>query len=196
MKLSRTWSLRETLQIHLEFCVRVWEIREWIVRIRPLTPHPSFACTSLWKCVSVFIRLYLLFVPCACVHVLVCSQRPSSAVWSGVQMVALGPAEGKCLSVLVSFPLPFFAFPLQLFCARFHLPVTPRTTCSLSSLHLLRAILGWGEFSTLFSLSVLLYAPLRAQCGSYTWWLWNEMSLNRAMCPGAAVIAGEIQLPL
>ncbi|KAJ4947915.1 hypothetical protein JOQ06_009944 [Pogonophryne albipinna] len=69
-------------------------------------------------------------------------------------------------------------------------PITSLAASSLSSLHLLRAILGRGEFSTaLFSLSLLLYAPLRAQCGSYTRWLWNEMSLNRAMCPGATVIA-------
>ncbi|KAF3832814.1 hypothetical protein F7725_026479 [Dissostichus mawsoni] len=65
-------------------------------------------------------------------------------------------------------------------------PITSLAASSLSSLHLLRAILGRGEFSTaLFSLSLLLYAPLRAQCGTYTRWLWNEMSLNRAMCPGA-----------
>lgn len=83
------------------------------------------------------------------------------------------------------------------FSGRFHLPVTSLAAFSLSSLHLLRAILGREEFSiALFSLSLLLYVPHRAQCRSYMRWLWNEMSLNRAMCPGATVIAGEIQLPL
>lgn len=102
--------------------------------------------------------------------------------------------------VLVSFPFSFSSFHFLAslpFSAKFHLPVTSLAASSLSSLHLLRAILGREEFSTtLFSLSLLLYVPLRAQCGRYTRWLWNEMSLNRAMCPGATVIAGEIQLPL
>lgn len=58
--------------------------------------------------VSFHWTLFALCSLCVCVHVLVCSQRPSSAVWSGVQMVELGPAEGERLSVLVSFPLPYF----------------------------------------------------------------------------------------
>lgn len=46
------------------------------------------------------------------------------------------------------------------------------------------------------SLSARFPPSLCASQGSATQWLWNEMSLNRAMCPGATVIAGEIQLPL
>lgn len=82
--------------------------------------------------------------------------------------------------------------------AGFHLPATSLAASSLSSPHLLRAILGRGDFSTTLFLPapLLLYAPLRAPRDSETQWLWNEMSLNRAMCPGATVIAGEIQLPL
>lgn len=156
----------------------------------------------------VYWILFALCAVCVCVHVFVCSLRPSSAVWSGVQMAELGPTErdtpflsSVSLSILISFSFlssPFLSSPASIFfVAGFHLPVTSLAASSLSSLHLLRAILGKGEFSTtLFSLSLLLYAPLRAQCGSYTRWLWNEMSLNRAMCPGATVIAGEIQLPL
>lgn len=99
--------------------------------------------------------------------------------------------------LFLPFLVPFISsIPIP---AKFHLPATSLAASSLSSLHLLRAILGRREFcTTLFSslLSLLLYAPLRPQCGSSTPWLWNEMSLNRAMCPGATVIAGEIQLPL
>lgn len=149
--------------------------------------------------VSFHWTLFALCSLCVCVHVLVCSQRPGSAVWSGVQMVELGPAEGERLSVLVSFPLPYSRSLSSLFfCARFHLPVTPLTTCSLSSLHLLRAIFGAEESFSALSFAVpFSFTRLSGpRCGSYTWWLWNEMSLNRAVCPGATVIAGEIQLPL
>lgn len=171
---------------------------------------------SLYLTVRVWVSVFGFDLPfvqcmcvgaCVCVCMFVCSLRPSSAVWSGVQMAELGPAEWDTffpfLYLFILFPfLPFLFLSSPLlsslaFSAGFHLPVTSLAASSLSSLHLLRAILGRGEFSTaLFSLSLLLYAPLRAQCGSYTRWLWNEMSLNRAMCPGATVIAGEIQLPL
>lgn len=118
--------------------------------------------------------------------------------WLGWDLLNKIPLFLSC--VLVSFPFSFSSFQFLAslpFPAKFHLPVTSLAASSLSSLHLLRAILSREEFSTtLFSLSLLLYVPLRAQCGRYTRWLWNEMSLNRAMCPGATVIAGEIQLPL
>lgn len=147
-------------------------------------------------CVSFHWTLFALCSLCVCVHVFVCSQRPSSAVWSGVQMAGLGPAEGECLSALVSFPLPFSCSLSSFLCLVSFTSYTPD--------YLLSFIIASAEshlglrrvFLSLFSVSVLLYVPLRASCGSYTRWLWNEMSLNQAMCPGATVIAGEIQLPL
>lgn len=115
--------------------------------------------------------------------------------WGLLNEIPFSPPVSFYLSLFPFLSCPLFSS--LAFSAGFHLLVTSLAASSLSSLHLLRAILGRGEFSTtLFSLSLLLYAPLRAQCGSYTRWLWNEMSLNRAMCPGATVIAGEIQLPL
>ena len=152
----------------------------------------------------------MLFVQRVCVCLCVLSEAQFSClVWCAdgrvgalLNEIPSLRSSASFLRVLVSFPLlsssPRLLSSPKAFSAGFHLPVTSLAASSLSSLHLLRAILGRGEFSTaLFSpLSLLLYAPLRAQCGSYTRWLWNEMSLNRAMCPGATVIAGEIQLPL
>lgn len=109
--------------------------------------------------VSFHWTLFALCSLCVCVHVLVCSQRPSSAVWSGVQMVELGPAEGERLSLLVSFPLPYSCSLSSLFVRGFTYQVTPLTTCSLSSLHLLRAILGAESFPlSIFSLRSSLCA--------------------------------------
>lgn len=107
--------------------------------------------------VSVYWILFALCSVRVCVHVFVCSLRPSSAAWSGVQMAELGPAEGdiRCgpflcpcflSSLIFSSPLP----PISFFSAGFHLPVTSQAAFLLSSPHLLRAILGRGEFSALY----------------------------------------------
>lgn len=153
--------------------------------------------------VSVYWILFALCSVRVCVHVFVCSLRPSSAVWSGVQMAELGPAEGdiRCSpflcpcflsSLIFSSPLPPIFFFYWVSFTSYIPGCLPSFITASAEGHL-------GQrrvFRSLFFPPLRLYVPLRAQCGSYTRWLWNEMSLNRAMCPGATVIAGEIQLPL
>lgn len=136
---------------------------------------------------------------CACVCVL-CEAQFSCLAWCADGRVGASrrryPFYSFCFFICPCFlSYSLVSSPHQVFLLGFIYQFTSLAASSLSSLHLLRAILGRGEFSARY-LSLLLYAPLRAQCSSYTWWLWNEMSLNRAMCPGATVIAGEIQLPL
>lgn len=86
---------------------------ERILRIILIIKHPQlslYLTVRVW--VAVFIGFHLLFVQCVCVHVFVCSLRPSSAVWSGVQMAELGPAERDT-------PFSFLSFFLSLYRSSF-----------------------------------------------------------------------------
>lgn len=113
-------------------------------------------------CVSFHWTLFALCSLRVCVHVFVCSQRPSSAVWSGVQMAELGPAEGECLSLLVSFPLPYSCSLCSFLCLVSFTSYTPDYRLSFifasAESHL---GLGRGLLSP-FSVCLLLYVPLRA----------------------------------
>lgn len=127
-------------------------------------------------CVSFHWTLFALCSLCVCVHVFVCSQRPSSAVWSGVQMVVLGPAEGERLSVLASFPLPYSCSLSSFLCKVSFTSYTPD--------YLLSFISASAESHLGLSFPLSISSPRSSLCASQGLGrqlymvAWNEMSLN------------------
>lgn len=127
-----------------------------------------------WESVSLSVYWILLALCSVLIraHVFVCSLRPSSAVWSGVQMVELGPAEGECLYLSLFLFLSYILLSSAAFSVRFHLPVTSLAASTLSSLHLLKAILGRAEFSALYFSSPFFFVLLSGlsaatRCGGF-----------------------------
>lgn len=171
VKLARTLSLGETItapfRVLRERVQGFIERGKGLLRMILIIKHIQRSlCLTVRVCVYWILFALCSECPCGCVFmcVFVRSRRPCSAVWSGVQMAELGPAEwdtlSVSLSVLLSFPLPFFSpsfLPSQAFSAGFHLPVTSLAASSLSSLHLLRAILGRRVFPPLYFLSPPLF---------------------------------------
>lgn len=110
-------------------------------------------------CVSFHWTLFALCSLCVCVHVFAL-RGPVQLSGLVCRWLSWGLLKENVYLSLFPFLCHILVPSPAFFCAWFHLPVTPLTTYSLSSLHLLRAILGRGEFSSLRFLSPFFFMCL------------------------------------